>query len=261
MPMAEIKFSKRTLEFLKKAPRQKRQDWLDRNAAEYDSSVRLPLLNLARHLKSALAHSAPNYRFPQKGIGRLKKNALRAKESGQLYKNWISYSASVPSESRFEANPNLYFMIDLNDPDDTILVAGGLYVPSSRQVRALREAIAADATAFDELFADPDFKQRFPGGFSKDRISSRNTRGFDPCHPRMEWLRLQAFFVWRRYTIREFVSPRFAELVERDWRQILRLNHLLDRAIAGRLPVAEQGDTKLLSSLESIERFDRVMDF
>lgn len=73
----------------------------------------------------------------------LKCSADRAREYGSHLKDWISYSAARPRKSRFDHNPNLFFMIYPDHPDgESVLVAGGLYMPSSRQMRQLRETIA-----------------------------------------------------------------------------------------------------------------------
>jgi uncharacterized protein (TIGR02453 family) len=267
------RFSKDTITFLKTASRQKNPAWLDKNREAYQNLVQLPLQNLAQHLKSKLSAVAPQYHFPQKGIGRIKRSSIKAQEYGSLYKGYVSYNASKPSESRFDHNPNLFFLIQHDDEDgDNVLVAGGLYMPSSRQVRSVREAIAQDASAFDELFASKAFASRFPGGFSKEKASSRPPRGFDPQHPRMDWLKLQAFFVWRSYKMKEFQSPSFPDLVVQDLTQIVRLNELLEKAIQGRLPSGIKDTAKpkkvtgskkstLESRLEEIEIPQRPMDF
>lgn len=263
-------FSERTLAFLKKAARQKNIDWLarEKNRAEYDKELLLPLQHLASSLENELAPVARGYRFPQKGIGRLKRSANRAQEYGSPYKDWISYQATRPTGSRFDHNPNLFFLIQANDAEDPVLVAGGLYVPSSRQLRAVREAIAKDASAFDRLFASKDFARSFPGGFSDEKKATRPPRGFDPSHPRIEWLKLQAYFVWRPYPKREWASKNFPALVARDMRQILRLNELLDQAIQGRLAeppekkVAQKTKSRdLIDRLGDLERFERTFDF
>lgn len=253
------KFSRQTVRFLLKAGRQRHPTWLERNREEYERVLQLPLQRLANHLKSAISPIAPGYHFPTKGLGRLRRPAHRvAEHGGGLYRSWMHYSASIPSGSRFDHNPNLFFMIDPHDKAEGILVAGGLYMPSSRQLRAIREAIAEDASAFDRLFADRHFSRAFKGGFSDERIATRPPRGFDPAHPRMGWLKLQAYFVWKPYSWREFQSLKFPEIVERDWRQVLRLNELLHLAIQGRLPRAPQ---KVLSTKQANRQLaDRLID-
>lgn len=264
-PSSAPRFSKNTLDFINRASRQKRPDWLEKNRTDYEKHLLNPLQYMAQRLKTKLSVLAPGYHFPQKGIGRLKRPSHRAKEYGELYKDWVSYSASRPAQSRFDHNPNLFFLIQPGDPDgDEVLVAGGLYMPSSRQLRSVREAIAEDASAFDRLFATKSFASRFPGGFSDERIATRPPRGFDPAHPRIDWLKLQAFFVWRSYTKREFASADFAEQITQDWTQILRLNVLLEQAIQGMLPklVSKKAKPAFLSSrLDDIQAPRRKMDF
>jgi uncharacterized protein (TIGR02453 family) len=271
------RFSPQTLKFIEKASRQKKSDWLDRNRADYERYLLEPLQHLARYLKSELAPIAPGYHFPQKGLGRLKRSELRAKEYGGLYKDWVSYSAARPRVSRFDHNPNLYFLLQPGEEDgDEVLVAGGLYMPSSRQLRSIREAIAQDASAFDRLFASKSFARHFPGGFSRERIATRPPRGFDPAHPRIELLKLQAFFVWKPYKKRDFFSADFPRILAADCAEIIKLNALLDQAIQGiarwrevsppkplrRAEKPRAGDSDSLASrLEGIEAPRRKMDF
>jgi uncharacterized protein (TIGR02453 family) len=260
------RFSAQTIEFLKKASRQKKPTWLDQNRDEYEKVLLAPLNHLAETLTSELRPLAPDYHFPKKGLGRLKRPANRvAERGGGLFKDWMTYSASRPRTSRFEHNPNLFFLINSEDKKDPVLVAGGLYMPSSKQTRALRETLANDASAFDQLFKTKKFSNRFPGGFSEEKTSSRPPRGFDVNHPRMNWLKLQAFFVWRAYTKKEFASKEFASLVAQDWEQILQLNRLLEKALQGQLiskkPLKAQSTSTLLDKLEGIEYVKREMDF
>lgn len=258
-------FSRQTLDFILKATRAKKPEWLDKNRDEYERVLLEPLKHLATELKRELTPVARDYHFPQKGIGRLKRSARRAAEYGALFKDYVSYSASRPSESRFDHNPNLFFLIHPEDKDDPVLVAGGLYMPSSRQLRAIREAISRDASAFDQLFASKEFKRHFPEGFSLERTAKRAPKGFDPDHPRMEWLKLQGYFVWHRYSMKEFISKEFAAIVAADWRQIVKLNSLLDKAIQGTLPsaVATIKDTpsNLLDRLEGVRAPTHKWDF
>jgi uncharacterized protein (TIGR02453 family) len=262
------RFSLKTISFLEKAKRQKKQDWLVTHREEYEELLLFPLQELARKLKTELVKEASGYHFPQKGIGRLKRPSHKAAEYGSLYKSYVSYTASRPSGSRFDHNPSLFFMIHPEDPKDTVLIAGGLYMPSSRQTRSIREAIAEDNSPFvaelERLFKSKDFSRQFPGGFSDERIASRPPRGFDPLHPRMDWLKLQGFFVWRSYPRKLFISKEFTGLVVRDCRQILRLNHLLEAVIQGKkLNVTGPKKTaKALSDrLEDVQAPVRLMDF
>lgn len=259
------RFSAETLKFIKRANRQTRPEWLDKNREDYESHLLLPLKHLAHLAQKKLSPIAPSYHFPQKGIGRIKRSSIRAQEYGSLYKDWISYSASTPSQSRFDHNPNIILILQLDDPDgDHILSAGGLYMPSSRQLRLVREAIAKDSSPFKKLFKSKSFAARFKGGFCEDKKSTRPPRGFEPHHKDIEWLKLQAFFVWRSYSMKEFSSPKFFEQVIKDWELILKLNSLLESATSGafkKLAPKKSNETTLLKNLDDFEVPRREMDF
>lgn len=205
---------------------------------------------------------ARGYHFPQKGIGRLRRASGRVEKGGALFKNWLAYSASIPTGSRFDHNPNLFFLLNPEDKKDRVLVAGGFYMPSSRQLRAVREAIAHDASEFERLFASKAFARRFPGGFSIEKQSSRIPKGFDPGHPKMHWIRLQAFFVWHPYKMSEFNSPEFPSMVAEDWKQVVRLNELLMKALEPKSRLAPARKPADLSErLGEVEPVRRQMDF
>jgi uncharacterized protein (TIGR02453 family) len=263
-------FRVEAMEFVSRAGRQKRPDWLERNREEYEVLVLQPLKEIAARLKRGLAKDAPGYHFPQQGIGRLKRTAASAAEYGFPFRDYLTYSARRPSESRFDKNPSLFLMVYPDDEEgDEVLLAGGLYMPSSRQLRPIREAIATNAAPFERLFRSAAFSASFPGGFSQERKATRPPRGFDPEHPRLDWLKLQGFFVWRSYSKREYSKPGFSDLLVRDAKQALRLNELLDQAIAGRW-VSEvegrgaRGKASLSDALETIQALPtkrRKMDF
>jgi len=231
------KFSRQSIEFLRKASRQKKEDWLDQNRESFEELVRGPLTNLAVTLAKHLRPHAPGYHFPSKGLGRLKRSSIRAQEHGSFFRSYVSFTITRPSASRFDHNPSVFFMINSEDDEgDEVLLAGGLYMPSSRQLRAVRERISENPEPFEKLFRDKAFRAHFPHGFSDERMATRPPRGFDPNHTHIDWLKRQGFFVWRSYKAKDYASPKFPERVAKDARQILRLNELLEQAITGRWP-------------------------
>ena len=232
-PPAAI-FSEASLQFLKLAGKQDHADWLDQNDAKYQQLIRAPLLALADTLKSELAIEAGGYHFPTKGIGRIKKSANKVALDGAQFKDWVSYIATRPSQSRFEKNPLLFFGLLPEDPQwNGVVVAGGLYMASSTQTRRIRQAIADDSKPFKKLFADKKFKKSFMSGFEPMMKGQNCPRGFDANHPDIEWIKLKTFFVCKRLTIEEFSSPDLAKNLVCDFRQLLRLNGLLETAIDG----------------------------
>lgn len=226
----KYKFSNKTLEFLKKAGRQKKIDWLDKNAEEYEDVLRGPFIELAEKVKLALKPFASDYHFPSRGLARIKRPAFKVAGGQAQYKDWVSMIATRPSKSRFESNPHLFFGLFPNE-ESKILLAGGLWQPSSQQTRLIREAIHKDSSPFHELFNDREFKSRFKHGFSMDKMSERIPRGFSGDHEDLNWIKLKNFVVLKKFSIKEFSSSQFSDSIVKDFKQALRLNELLDQAI------------------------------
>jgi hypothetical protein len=58
-------------------------------------------------------------------------------------------------------------------------------------------------------------------------------RGFDIDHPDLEWIKLRTFFVSKKLSLKELSSKDFNKNLASDFRQLLRLNDLLQKAIDG----------------------------
>lgn len=230
-----VNFSENSLNFLKLAGKQKNADWLDKNDAQYQQLIRIPLITLANHLKISLADDAQGYHFPVRAIGRIKKASNKVEEGGHPFKDWVSYISTRPSSSRFEKNPLLFFGLLPNDKDwKGVVVAGGLYMATSTQTRRVRQAISDDPDLFKNLFADKHFKKSFKVGFDPMTKAVKCPRGFDPDHSAIEWLKLKTFFVSKKLTMAEFTSPDLAKDLVNDFKQILKLNQILETITADR---------------------------
>jgi uncharacterized protein (TIGR02453 family) len=225
-------FSNETIPFLTEAGQKTDPHWLDAHADRYEKFVKKPFIDLAAGLKAELQPLLPDYHFPTQGIGRIKKTANKIVDGMPCYKDWLSISASVPPASRFERNPHLFFGILPNiQPYMGVVVAGGLFMPSSPQLKKMRMAIADDASAFHALFADAAFKKRFKANFSRDQVAARAPRGYDASHPDVDWLMLKSFLVRKNISAEQFTSPALLESVVEDFKQLARLNRLMESVL------------------------------
>lgn len=227
-----MRFSKKTLDFLSLAGRQKDHAWLEKHEGQYQKYVKGPFVEFARELERRLANEARGHHFPTKGIGRIKRPAHKVGRGEPVNKNFLSISISKPTGSRFEQNPHLFFGMLPDGPEwNGVVISGGLYFPNASQVRAVREAIAYDSTPFKKLFKDRSFTARFKNGFDDGQVATRVPKGFDPQSKDLEWLKLKRFMVLKEIPLKTFSSTRFVDEVVLDFRQALRLNELLERAI------------------------------
>ncbi len=230
------KFSKKTLDFLVKAGKQKNPKWLEKNMQEYEAVLRGPFIDLAEQVKAALQPIARDYHFPSKGLARIKRPDFKVAGGQTQYKDWISMIATRPSKSRFESNPHLFFGLFPNE-DHKVLIAGGLWQPTSQQTRLIREAINKDAEPFHELFSDRQFNSCFKAGFYMEDVSTRTPRGFSESHKDIALIKLKKFVVYKVISMKDFSSAKFGDAVVKDLRQALRLNELLDQALKMQWPL------------------------
>ena len=218
-----------------KAGKQKNANWLEANIDEYNTLLREPFIALAEKIKASLQPFARDYHFPSKGLARIKRPDFKVAGGQSQYKDWISMIATRPSKSRFESNPHLFFGLFPNE-EDKIILAGGLWQPTPKQVRLIREAIAQDSSPFHDLFGDKAFKASFKTGFYMKDSASRVPRGFSEDHEDIDWIKLKKFVVYKTITTKSFSSPEFPDSVVKDYRQALRFNQLLDSALTMNWP-------------------------
>lgn len=217
------RFSQATIDFINKASRQKKAEWLEKNREEYERVLVNPMRELMEKAAKELQPLAPGYRFPLRGLARLKRGT---DQTAGPFKDWVHVSVSRDSKSRYDSLPNLYFHV--SDGHENILSAGGLYMPSADQTKHIRKWIDQDPSALEELLDDKDFKKRFKD-LGNERVLKTKPRDYPIDHPHFKWLRLSAWYVWRPFTKKVFFSKNFSDELIEDWRQVLRLNRILDQ--------------------------------
>ncbi|MBS1958071.1 MAG: DUF2461 domain-containing protein [Bdellovibrionales bacterium] len=222
MPVQKF-FNKDSIAFLNKATRQKKLDWLDKNKAEYKEVLVEPMKELMQTVAKELRGEAPGYRFPKMGFARIKRSWDNAQEKGP-FRNWFHVSVSRDSESRYDSLPNLYFHFS----DKDYYTAGGLYVPSADQTKHIRKWIDKDPSQLETLLKDREFKKHYIG-LGTERVLKTKPRDYPIDHPRFDWLRMQAWYVWRYVPAKQALSRNLADVIIADWRQVLRLNRILDQ--------------------------------
>lgn len=248
----QTSFTEASLKFLKKAAKQKKADWLDKNWDEYQEVLVEPMKELMTVVARELRGETPGYRFPRAGFARIKRSWESEGNDGP-FRDWFHVSVSRDSKSRYDSLPNLYFHFADND----FHTAGGLYVPSADQTKHIRKWIDKDPSELEALLADPDFKKRFKG-LGTERVLKTKPRDYPIDHPRFDWLRLQGWYVWRYVTPKQALSKKLADVIVEDWRQVLRLHRILDRwittwpkeIVATRTPVIDSAVARPTSAFD-----------
>lgn len=225
--MKNPRFSQKTLDFLALAQKQKKPEWLEKHRSEYEDLVVAPMKALAEQVSAVLELEFKSYKFKKRNIGNIKRPADRVKDKGP-FKDFLTFNADRDSGSRYEDLPSLYFMISPKQGE--IFSAGGLYVASHSQVKKIRQWIDVKPDALQALFKDKTFSKIYKD-LGDDHKLKTKPRDFALDHPRIEWLKLTGFYVYRPIPKKEIFSASFPDILIRDWREAMRFNNLLDEWI------------------------------
>jgi len=182
-------FPKRGIEFLKKLKRNNNRPWFQRHKEEYEMNVRFPMQCLIATLAGKLRDEIPEFEFhPRRSIFRIYRD-VRFSKNKAPYKTNIAASfqpRGAPAGIEF---PGLYIGIEPGE----IFVGGGLYLPSSAQLKAIRRTIVDQPDEFLAIVEDRRFKKRF-GSILGEKLQ-KAPLGFAKDHPLIDYLRYKQFYV------------------------------------------------------------------
>jgi uncharacterized protein (TIGR02453 family) len=113
-----------------------------------------------------------------------------------------------------------------------VWIGGGIYMPSSTELNAIRAGIAADHRKFHRVVTAPGFRAAV-GGLGGDQLT-RVPRGYLKDHPAADYLRHKQFIGGREYPADFAVSRRFYPELLSVFRGIAPLVSFLNTAIIDR---------------------------
>ena len=130
---------------------------------------------------------------PKKAMFRINRD-IRFANDKRPYKTRFSAGITPHDLRRPSAGggPTYYFHID---PDGTMLIGAGEYLPPAPRLKAIREQVVNDATGFAKLIKNKQLRATF-GELQPDDKLQRPPKGFEHDHPHIEYLKLKSFFVW-----------------------------------------------------------------
>jgi len=212
------------LTFLRRLKRNNNRDWFQAHKTEFEESLLRPMQSLVAELRDILAPIAPSVRIdPKKSIFRIYRD-IRFSQDKSPYKTHLAASFDNGSVGRAET-PCFYLHI----APDEVLTAGGIYMPSSDQLRAIRQAIAADARTFLGLVEDRRIKRAF-GELQGEKLQ-RTPLGFPKDHPMLRYLQFKQFYFGRSYKVSACHKAAFVHQVADDFIQLLPFVEWLTRRL------------------------------
>jgi uncharacterized protein (TIGR02453 family) len=108
---------------------------------------------------------------------------------------------------------------------------GGIYMPPSPILQALREKVDQDYAELAAIVGDPVFQAAFPAGLTRHDALKTAPRGYSVDHPGIEYLRLKSFAAIRSFDDQEVTSEDFEDEVLKSFEALSKLNAFLNQAI------------------------------
>ncbi len=197
---AAPRFTDQSVKFLRALKRHNTREWFTSYKDDYDTHVRAPMLAVIERLAVDFPRIAPDLIASPRSMYRIHRDT-RFSPDKTPYKTHVSAAFSHRSLPKQES-AGLYFHLAA----DQLWVGGGLYAPSSPQLRAIRAHIASNHQRFRSLVESPAIRRM--GGVTGSKLL-RVPRGFPSDHVAAEHLRLTQYLVGAELDPALALSPRF----------------------------------------------------
>ncbi len=182
-------FPHETVKFLRQLKRNNNRAWFQEHKAIYEEKVRQPMIELVTALGGAMQGFAPEMvTDPKRSIFRIYRD-VRFSSDKSPYKTHIA-AHFTPGGIGKDAGAGLYFHLSTGE----FLAGGGVYMPSSRELRLIRNYISSHPEELREILRARNFR-RIYGGLQGEQLV-RAPKDFPPDHPALDLLRYKQFVAW-----------------------------------------------------------------
>ncbi|MBI3048147.1 MAG: DUF2461 domain-containing protein [Acidobacteria bacterium] len=214
-------FTRKTLAFLRALKRHNDRGWFHRRKDQYEAHVRGPMVQLLAQLAADLPAFAPELiADPRVSLYRIYRDT-RFSEDKRPLKTHIA--AHFPARG-FARNEGAGLYLEV--APGWVWIGGGLYMPSSADLRAIREHIASHHRTLHRIVTSRPFR-RAVGTLEGERLS-RVPLGFPKDHPAAEYLRFKQFLAGCEFEAEFAASGRFYGTVLTIFRAVAPLVRFLN---------------------------------
>ena len=195
-------FTRKTLAFLRALKRNNDREWFRAHKPEYEQHVRGPMIELLARLSDDFPRFAPELvSEPRVSLYRIYRDTRFGEDKTPLKTH---VAAHFPSR-RFAKGEGSGLYLEV--APTWVWMGGGLYMPSSSDLRLIREHIAAHHRKLHRIVTGPAFR-RAVGQLEGERLS-RVPRGYLKDHPAAEYLRYRQFLAGREHEAEFAIGTRF----------------------------------------------------
>lgn len=178
-----------TFTFLGGLKQNNNRAWFERHRAEYEAA-RANVLEIVDHLIAGIAGFDPPI-AEQEAEDCLFRIYRDVRFSGDKHPYKTNFGAFMTDRGRKVTRAGYYVHVE----PGASLLAGGLYMPPGRELRAVRQAIMEDASGLREIIGTKNFARHFGTGLRGARLKTA-PRDIAKDHPDIDLLGFTSFEVW-----------------------------------------------------------------
>lgn len=211
--------------FFRQLRRNNNRDWFLAHKDVFEQKVKLPMVGLVRALAGEVRKFAPEIETePSKAIYRIYRDTRFSRDKSP-YKTQIAASFNQRGLAR-HASAGLYFHISAEE----VLIAGGMYMPGSAELRAVRSRTAKRPEELRKIVGGQKFRKLF-GGLEGEQLK-RVPAGYPADHPAADLLRYKQYLAWATHPASLAEGPGLLPAVIEHFRAMMPLVRYLNASLA-----------------------------
>jgi uncharacterized protein (TIGR02453 family) len=216
-------YPKEGITFLKQLKKNNNREWFAKHKQEYEDFVKLPMQSLVAELNPMMKSFASDFVIDPK------RSLFRIYRDTRFSKNKTPYKTHVavifqPTKN-WKDRAGLYLHIEPGE----VYLGGGMYMPSSENLKDIRNAIANHSKQFLAIIEAKDFKKHF-GKIEGDKLQ-RVPKGFSPEHEMADFLKFKQFFMSYSMPEGECFKKSFPKIVCNVFEPMMPLVRFINEAI------------------------------
>jgi len=217
-------FPPAALKFLRGLEKNNDREWFEPRKPVYLESVKAPLTEMVECLNDEFETLAPAFRMdPKKSVYRIYRD-VRFSKNKQPYK---TNAAAIFHDSRLPKHAGAGFYLQFSPKE--FFVGGGVYMPESKHLLAIRRAIEADPDELRALLRNRTFK-RYYGEMHGDRLK-RIPKGFSAEDPAADLLVYKQFLAMAQMEPKLIETPKMLPEIVKRFRALAPLVEYLNRPL------------------------------
>ena len=211
------------LTFLKDLKQNNNRDWFQANKATYQACKDnfISNIELIIHTVSQFDNSVAGL-APKDCIFRINRDIRFSKDKSPYKTN---FGAFIAPGGRNKGKAGYYVHIE---PGNAFL-AGGIYMPPSPVLKAIRQEIFENFEEFRQIVEDKTFVKHFKY-IDADKLKTK-PKGFPDDFEGLEYLKFKHYTVLKSINDKDFLQPDFMNVVKEVFEALFTLNRFLNYAI------------------------------